>query len=72
MDSFGGLDEAARVSRRLADVEEATVVRYVQAPTLTETLLARLAPQEPEAVQIMEEAGLDLEPKPYYLYLPGA
>ena len=70
VDEFGGLDEAARASRRLADVEEATVVRYVQPPSLTETLLARLAPQEPEAVQIMEEAGLDLEAKPYYLYLP--
>ena len=71
VDSFGGLDEAAKESRDLADVEEATVVRYVQEPTLTETLLARLAPQEPEAVRIIEEAGLDLEPKPYYLYLPG-
>ena len=48
------------------------MVRYVQEPTLTETLLARLAPQEPQAKQIMEAAGLDLEPKPYYLYLPGA
>jgi len=71
VDSFGGLDEAAKVSRGLAEVDEATVVRYVQEPTLTETLLARLAPQEPEAVRIIEEAGLDLEPKPYYLYLPG-
>jgi protease-4 len=44
----------------------------VQEPTLTETLLARLAPQEPQAQQIMEATGLDLEPKPYYLYLPGA
>jgi protease-4 len=70
VDEFGGLDEAARASRRLANVQEATVVRYVQTPTLTETLLARLAPREPEAVQIMEEAGLGLETKPHYLYLP--
>jgi protease-4 len=70
VDEFGGLDEAARASRRLANVQEATVVRYVQTQTLTETLLARLAPREPEAVQIMEEAGLGLETKPYYLYLP--
>jgi protease-4 len=70
VDEFGGLDEAARASRRLADIQEATVVRYVQPPTLTETLLARLAPQEPEAARIIEEAGLDLEAKPYYLYLP--
>jgi protease-4 len=71
VDSFGGLDEAAEISRNLANVEEATVVRYVQRPTFVETLLARLAPQEPEAVQIMDEAGLNLETKPYYLYLPG-
>ncbi len=70
VDSFGGLDEAARASRRLADAQEATVVRYVQEPSLVETLLARLTPPEPEAAQIIEEAGLDLETKPYYLYLP--
>jgi protease IV len=72
VDSFGGLDEAAEISRTLADVEEATVVRYVQKATFFETLLARLGPQEPEVVQIIDEAGLNLEPKPYYLYLPGA
>ncbi len=71
VDSFGGLDEAAAISRNLAGVEEATVVRYVQRPTFAETLLVRLAPQESEALQIAEEAGLTLEPKPYYLYLPG-
>jgi protease-4 len=72
VDSFGELDEAAKVSRELTGVEEATVVRYVESPTFTETLLNRLAPREPEALQIAEEAGLTLEPKPYYLYLPGA
>jgi protease IV len=70
VDEFGNLDEAVSASRRLADIQEATVVRYVQTPTLTERLLARLAPQEPEAARIIEEAGLDLEAKPYYLYLP--
>jgi protease-4 len=70
VDSFGNLEEAVRVSRTLADVQEATVVRYVQALTLTQRLLARLAPQESEAARIIEEAGLDLEAKPYYLYLP--
>lgn len=72
VDSFGGLDEAARISQDLAGVEGATVVRYVQPETFTDQLLARLAPQEPDALQIAEEAGLTLEPKPYYLYLPGA
>ena len=72
VDSFGGLDEASATAGRLAGAQDTTVVRYVQEPTLTETLLARLAPQEPQAKQIMEAAGLGLEPKPYYLYLPGA
>src|SRR5829696_7951730 len=72
VDSFGGLDEASATAGRLAGAKDTTVIRYVQEPTLTETLLARLAPQEPQAQQIMEAAGLDLEPKPYYLYLPGA
>jgi protease IV len=71
VDSFGELDEAARVARELAGVEEATVVRYVQRPSFREALLARLAPQEPEALRIADEVGLTLEPKPYYLYLPG-
>jgi protease IV len=72
VDSFGGLDEASATAGRLAGAKDTTVVRYVQEPTLTETLLARLAPQEPQAQQIMDAAGLDLEPKPYYLYRPGA
>ncbi len=72
VDRFGDLDDAAKVARDLADVDEATVVRYVQLPTFTETLLARLAPPEPQAAQVMDEAGLNLEAKPYYLYLPGA
>jgi protease-4 len=72
VDSFGDLDEASATAGRLAGAKDTTVVRYVQEPTLTETLLARLAPQEPQARQVMEAAGLDLEPKPYYLYRPGA
>ena len=72
VDSFGSLDEASAIAGRLAGERDTTVVRYVQEPTLTETLLARLATQEPQAKQIMEAAGLDLEPKPYFLYLPGA
>jgi protease IV len=72
VDSFGNLDEASATAGRLAGAKDTTVIRYVQEPTLTETLLARLAPQEPQTQQIMEAAGLDLEPKAYYLYLPGA
>jgi protease IV len=71
VDRLGELEEATGIARTLANVEETTVVRYVESPNLVESLQARLAPPEPEAVHIMREAGLDLEPKPYYLYLPG-
>jgi len=46
------------------------VVRYVQQPSFTDTLLALLAPGKSQAEQIMDAAGLNLEPKPYYLYRP--
>ncbi|MDQ3942597.1 MAG: signal peptide peptidase SppA [Actinomycetota bacterium] len=71
VDRLGELEKATGIARSLANVEETTVVRYVESPNLVESLQARLAPPEPEAVHIMREAGLDLEPKPYYLYLPG-
>jgi protease-4 len=72
VDRLGALEEATGIARRIAGVEEATVVRYVESPSFVESLQARLAPPEPEAVHVMREAGLDLEAKPYYLYLPGS
>jgi protease-4 len=71
VDELGDLEEAARSARQRADVNEATVVRYVQTPGFAELLRARLAPQEPEAVQIMKAAGVNLEAEPQYLYLAG-
>lgn len=71
VDNLGDLEEAARNARERAGVEEATVVRYVQPPGLADLLRARLAPQEPEAVQIMKAAGVSLEAEPQYLYLTG-
>jgi protease IV len=70
VDSFGGLDEASDIAGKLAGKSDTTVVRYVQQPTFTDTLLARLAPEKPQAEQILDAAGLNLEPKPYYLYRP--
>ena len=70
VDSFGGLDEASAIAGKLAGTSDTIVVRYVQEPTLLETLMARLAPQEPQAEQFMDAAGFNLEPKPYYLYRP--
>jgi protease-4 len=72
VDSFGGIDEAAVIAGTLAEARNTTVVRYVETPTFSETLLARLAPREPEVEQVIDAAGLNLEPKPYYLYMPGA
>ena len=72
VDSFGGLDEAATKAAELANASETTVVRYVQSPTFTEALLSGLAGQPTEAERVMSETGITLEPKPYYLYLPGA
>jgi protease-4 len=72
VDSFGGLDEASAEARELAKVGQATVVRYVQSPTFTDALLSGLAGQPTEAERVMSETGITLEPKPYYLYLPGA
>src|ERR671913_422881 len=70
VDSFGGLDEASVIAGKLAGTSDTTVVRYVQQPSFTDTLLARLALEKPQAEQIMDAAGLNLEPKPYYLYRP--
>src|SRR5919106_2140821 len=70
IDSFGGLDEASAIAGNLAGTSDTTVVRYVQQPSFTDTLLARLASEKPQAEQIMDAAGLNLEPKPYYLYRP--
>jgi protease-4 len=70
VDSFGELDEASAIAGNLAGTSDTTVVRYVQQPTFKDTLLARLAPEKPQAEQILDAAGLNLEPKPYYLYRP--
>jgi len=72
VDSFGGLDEASAEARKLANVGQATVVRYVQTPSFTDALLSSLGPQPSEAERLAQEAGLTLEPIPYYLYMPGA
>jgi protease-4 len=71
VDSFGGIDEAAVIAGTLAEAQDTTVVRYVETPTFSEMLLARLAPRQPEVEQVMDAAGLNLEPKPYYLYMAG-
>ena len=71
VDELGNLDTAARVSRELAGVEDATVVRYTQDPSLVELFQARLAATpESEALNALEAAGLSLTPELQYLYRP--
>jgi protease-4 len=71
VDELGDLERATEVSRELAGVERATVVRYQrQSPGIVELLQARLAQPKPEAVQVLETAGLDLNPELQYLYRP--
>ena len=72
IDSFGGLDEAAARAAELANADETTVVRYVQSPSFRDAILSGLSPQPTEAERVIGETGITLEPKPYYLYLPGA
>jgi protease-4 len=71
VDELGDLERATEASRELAGVERATVVRYQrQSPGIFELLQARLAQPKPEAVQVLETAGLDLNPELQYLYRP--
>ncbi len=71
VDELGDLERAAEASRELTGLEDATVVRYQQrAPGIAELLQARLTPPEPEAVQVLETAGLNLTPELQYLYRP--
>jgi protease-4 len=72
VDEIGGLEQAADALRRRADFDEATAVRYTRSPGLSSLLRARLAPQEPAALQALEAAGVSLEGEPQYLYLPGS
>jgi protease IV len=69
-DELGGLEKAAELSKELAGLEEATVVRYERAPGLFGLLRARLAPPEPETLKVLKAAGISLNPELQYLYRP--
>lgn len=70
VDELGDLETATGVAEELASVDDATVVRYTREPGLAELLQARLAPQEPEALKILKEAGLSPSPELQYMYRP--
>ena len=71
VDKLGNLDTATEDARKLSKLKRAEVVRYVQSPGLLQSLQARLAPSEPEAVQVLKAAGLDTSPGLKYIYRPG-
>lgn len=71
VDELGDLERAAEISGELAGVEEATVVRYQRrSPGIGDLLQSRLAPSEPEALQVLKAAGLSPTPELQYLYRP--
>lgn len=71
VDRLGDLEQAAEVSRERANLDEATVVRYVQAPGFGDFLPLGRASEESDVLKLIEETGLELQGVPYYLYLPG-
>jgi protease-4 len=71
VDELGVLDQAAAEARKLAGINSAEVVRYEESPGLLDSLQARIAPQEPEAVKVIQAAGIDPAPEFQYLYRPG-
>ena len=71
VDETGNLSQAVETTENLADISDARVVRYTQSPGLFGSLQARLAPQEPEALQTLKAAGLNPGPELQYIYRPG-
>ncbi|MBA2442884.1 MAG: signal peptide peptidase SppA [Rubrobacter sp.] len=71
VDELGNLEDAARASRELADLEEAEVFRYEPRQGLLSSLQARLVPRPPEALEALRAAGLDPSPELQYLYQAG-
>jgi protease IV len=71
VDELGNLERATEISRELTGLEEATVIRYKrQALGIGALLQSRLAPSEPEALQVLKATGLNPTPELQYLYRP--
>ncbi len=71
VDELGNLDDAISSAEELANVNDALVVRYTEPPGFLEGLQARVAPNEPEALQVLEAAGMGETPELQYIYRPG-
>ncbi len=70
VDSLGDLDDATAQAQRLANLQEATVVRYDFTPGFFDLFAARLQPRDPEELAVLKAAGLDPTPKLQYKYQP--
>ena len=71
VDELGDLETATDLTRDRAELDEASVVRYVRSESFSDLLQARLGPPESGVEQVIKEAGLNLEARPYYIYKPG-
>lgn len=71
VDRIGSLQEAVEVAGERADLDDPTVVRYVQEPGLGSLLMARFIPEPPQAAQLLEASGVQFNGTPQYLYVPG-
>lgn len=70
VDELGDLDRAAEIAGDLAGAGRTTVVRYERAPGFVELLRNRLEPSEPQALEALESAGINITPELQYLYRP--
>lgn len=72
VDDLGGLERAAEIADDLAGLDDATAVRYQRRSSgISELLQSRLTPSKPEALQVLEAAGLSpTTPELQYLYRP--
>jgi len=70
VDELGDLDRAAEIAGDLAGAGRTTVIRYEQVPSFVELLRSRLEPSEPQALEALESAGINLTPELQYLYRP--
>jgi protease-4 len=70
VDGLGDLQDAAAAAAGLAKVQDPTVVRYADSPGFFDLFRSRLSGGKPEAVKLLEDAGVSLSPKLQYLYRP--
>ncbi|CAN5551708.1 hypothetical protein BH24ACT22_BH24ACT22_16240 [soil metagenome] len=71
IDALGDLEKAIKTSRNNADAKETQAVRYVQPESFSDLLLGRFSSSKSTPEVLLEETGLNLERKLYYLYMPG-